>query len=321
MARTQITETVAQVIDGLLVPANGATVLVNFHNGAAAAVYEAELGVATLSNPLTVTDGQVTGWVAAGHTYDLIVTPESGTPTLRVWEALDADEVGLVLSVGGVQGPQGEPGEPGEDGAPGAVGPIGPEGPQGLGFRWRGAWDTDVGDYVLNDVVNHDGKAWIAPGTVASGREPGTVPGDTLVATVRTVPFYEYHRLSSDTPVTKTVDASSPVSDIGPRKVAPVLVDRTGFQTPTLHVKNNHPTENLSANPYGSGGFFYSGLNLTGIAPGATATADYSGSDDLFVLCYFALTDDGDFDIWLTPNTGIVAAPASETTWDLLAGT
>ena len=41
-----------------------------------------------------------------------------------------------------------------EDGAPGQAGA------DGAGYRWRGAWSNTTA-YVINDIVRHDGKAWV----------------------------------------------------------------------------------------------------------------------------------------------------------------
>ena len=41
-----------------------------------------------------------------------------------------------------------------EDGA------TGPAGSDGAGYRWRGAWSNSTA-YVINDIVRHDGKAWV----------------------------------------------------------------------------------------------------------------------------------------------------------------
>lgn len=80
----------------------------------------------------------------------------------------------------GTQGPRGEPGlvgPQGPQGIPGLVGPLGPTGPSGepgpagppgmtgppgpRGATWRGPWTAGVG-FVADDVVYHDGSAWIA---------------------------------------------------------------------------------------------------------------------------------------------------------------
>jgi hypothetical protein len=65
-------------------------------------------------------------------------------------------------------GPPGPPGQTGATGAagadstvPGPQGIAGPAGPQGSGFVYKGLWDYQV-LYVVNDIANYGGAAWIA---------------------------------------------------------------------------------------------------------------------------------------------------------------
>ena len=61
-----------------------------------------------------------------------------------------------------------EGGIAGQDGAPGR---DGTDGRDGTGFNWRGAWDA-ANTYAVNDIVQHEGSAWIS--TVASTNEEPT---------------------------------------------------------------------------------------------------------------------------------------------------
>ena len=61
-----------------------------------------------------------------------------------------------------------EGGIAGQDGAPGR---DGTDGTDGTGFNWRGAWDS-AATYAVNDIVQHEGSAWIS--TVASTNEEPT---------------------------------------------------------------------------------------------------------------------------------------------------
>ena len=90
----------------------------------------------------------------------------------------------------GERGPQGEPGAPGQDGEDGEdgqdgqdgqdgdqgerglTGIQGPAGRDGDGFAWRGDFDASE-TYELNDVVHHDGSAWVAVAESTSS-EPGS---------------------------------------------------------------------------------------------------------------------------------------------------
>jgi hypothetical protein len=76
----------------------------------------------------------------------------------------------------GEQGPQGESGEPGAPGQEGERGLTGQQGPFGLdgeGFSWQGEYDPANSPYERNDVVQHEGSAWIATGDSTTG-EPGS---------------------------------------------------------------------------------------------------------------------------------------------------
>lgn len=183
MARTQITETVVQVDDdGDLVPAVGATVEVNLHNGSSATVYDDEYGIETADNPLTVDAyGRVDGWVLSGLTYDLVVTPPVGPTYVRTWEAIDADDIAHALAVAGTMagppGPQGPEGPPGPQGDAGDPGPQGPTGAAGsFGSNFQGPWSASV-DYEAEAVVTWKGSTWVAVGDVLAGVEPGAPVG------------------------------------------------------------------------------------------------------------------------------------------------
>lgn len=97
--------------------------------------------------------------------------------------------IGPAGPAGGPVGPAGPQGPPGADGAPGDIGPqgltgqagvqgpkgdvgaastvpgpqgvSGDRGQQGPGFTYRGPWDWQTA-YVVNDIANYDGAAWIA---------------------------------------------------------------------------------------------------------------------------------------------------------------
>jgi hypothetical protein len=79
----------------------------------------------------------------------------------------------------GEPGPQGSPGADGQDGAPGEkggrglTGQQGPFGLDGEGFAWRGEYEVNAVPYERNDVVQHDGSAWIA-----TADEVVEIPGD-----------------------------------------------------------------------------------------------------------------------------------------------
>jgi hypothetical protein len=99
----------------------------------------------------------------AGSSYVSIASTPGGIepPNDTYW--------GLLASKGesGEQGPPGPAGVPGadgesgQDGADGATGPTGQQGPPGVGFEWRGTFDSSAA-YQPNDVVEFDGSAWIA---------------------------------------------------------------------------------------------------------------------------------------------------------------
>ncbi len=87
----------------------------------------------------------------------------------------------------GAQGPQGSTGPQGPTGATGATGPQGPAGPQGVqgpqgvagangakGNTWRGAYSAGT-TYVIDDVVEYNGSAWIAI-LGGTGNAPPTAP-------------------------------------------------------------------------------------------------------------------------------------------------
>lgn len=74
MPRVQITEAASgRDAAGFLLGLNGASVQVDVAGGAAATVYEAETGGATISNPVTSENGRIPGWLEEGA-YDLTVT-------------------------------------------------------------------------------------------------------------------------------------------------------------------------------------------------------------------------------------------------------
>lgn len=91
MARVQISRTVQSQAGDTI---SGATVQVNIRNGAAAIVYSAETGNATLpSSQVTDATGRIQGWVDEGS-YDLVVTYGGTTQTQR-FEAVRGDSSAL----------------------------------------------------------------------------------------------------------------------------------------------------------------------------------------------------------------------------------
>lgn len=82
----------------------------------------------------------------------------------------------------GPEGPQGLQGVPGVQGPAGVNGAQGPSGPAGVAgtdgrsFNYQGAWASDV-DYVIDDVVSHEGSSWIAI-TTSTNSEPTLVSSD-----------------------------------------------------------------------------------------------------------------------------------------------
>lgn len=87
----------------------------------------------------------------------------------------------------GAQGPQGPQGDQGPLGPTGPQGPQGPAGPQGVqgpqgptgadgakGAQWRGAYNSTV-TYVVDDVIQYNGSAWIAI-LGGTGNTPPTLP-------------------------------------------------------------------------------------------------------------------------------------------------
>ena len=119
--------------------------------------------------------------------YALYALTPAGPPGPQ-GETGPAGPAGLTGAEGAVgpAGPPGSPGLPGPVGPQGAVGPVGPVGPigpagpsgaQGLpgpqgtkgdagapgprGATWRGPWAM-LASYVPDDVVHHEGSAWIA---------------------------------------------------------------------------------------------------------------------------------------------------------------
>lgn len=86
MARVRITEAALGVDSDRFVKAlHGASVQVNVHGGSAATVYANESGGATLANPLTSSNGRISGWLEEGS-YDLVVT-QGGDSTTVPFEA------------------------------------------------------------------------------------------------------------------------------------------------------------------------------------------------------------------------------------------
>jgi hypothetical protein len=68
----------------------------------------------------------------------------------------------------GPQGIQGVQGVQGPKGDTGATGATGPQGPMGAGAVWRGPFDPlDQTGYATGNVVQYNGKAWIASDNVA----------------------------------------------------------------------------------------------------------------------------------------------------------
>ena len=80
-----------------------------------------------------------------------------------IWN--DDDEVFEPGTVPGVAGADGADGPAGADGAQGPVGPA------GEGFEFEGVWLIGTA-YQANDVVHHDGAAWVAL-QGSTGEEPG----------------------------------------------------------------------------------------------------------------------------------------------------
>ena len=93
----------------------------------------------------------------------------------------------------GLDGADGEPGTPGEPGADGADGQDGEQGPRGLtgmqgppgldgeGFSWLGEFDSSS-SYDENDVVHHEGSAWVATTDNPSGSPDGSAGWELFAA-------------------------------------------------------------------------------------------------------------------------------------------
>ena len=100
-------------------------------------------------------------------------------PNQAAWQLIALRGADGVDGQDGEQGPQGEPGEDGTDGQDGDPGPrglTGEQGPFGLdgeGFEWRGDFDSSA-SYEVNDVVHHEGSAWIAVADNPTGSPDGT---------------------------------------------------------------------------------------------------------------------------------------------------
>jgi hypothetical protein len=85
----------------------------------------------------------------------------------------------------GEAGPQGEAGEDGASGEQGERGLTGQQGPFGLdgeGFAWRGDFDSASVPYERNDVVHHEGSAWIAIVEDATGYPDESIDWDLFVS-------------------------------------------------------------------------------------------------------------------------------------------
>src|SRR5690606_22682510 len=92
----------------------------------------------------------------------------------------------------GPEGPQGPQGPPGPEGPQGPQGPEGPQGPQGepgpqgpagadgVSFIWQGEWDA-LTEYVVNDVVEHEGSSYIAVAD-NDGSEPPSADWELMAA-------------------------------------------------------------------------------------------------------------------------------------------
>jgi hypothetical protein len=75
---------------------------------------------------------------------------------------------GLVFPDGTIQYSATVIGPPGPQGPAGPTGSQGPQGPMGAGVVWRGPFDPlDQTGYVTGDVVQYNGKAWVASNNVA----------------------------------------------------------------------------------------------------------------------------------------------------------
>jgi hypothetical protein len=113
-----------------------------------------------------------------GSSYISVASSSEGVepPNANYWQvlALRGED-----GVDGEPGPQGAPGADGQDGAPGEkgdrglTGQQGPFGVDGEGFAWRGEFDVSGTPYERNDVVQHDGSAWIA-----TADEVAEIPGE-----------------------------------------------------------------------------------------------------------------------------------------------
>lgn len=122
----------------------------------------------------------------ADHTAGATSEPGVGGSWAASWNVLaakgDTGAPGIDGADGaaGATGPQGNPGVDGTagadglDGADGATGAAGADGVDGASFVWKGDWTTST-EYVLNDVVAHQGSSFIAIEVHTSGAasEPG----------------------------------------------------------------------------------------------------------------------------------------------------
>jgi len=198
----------------------------------------------------------------------------------------------------------------------GATGPPGPAGQAGL--VWRDEWDPTVA-YHPGDAVEHNGSSWIAPADMPVGVEPGVIPTDPVLYTIRGVRVHASERIASSTYITRTIDASSDTTDVSGRKAVALLLDRTGSSAHVLTFRNDHATSNLSVGIWDTGGGFQTGWSVT-LTPGTEGTITLPAETrDLIALAYFTTSDAGNFAAKVT-NPGLLVPPLLiPPEWDLLA--
>ena len=91
---------------------------------------------------------------------------------------LEIDDSLSIAGEQGERGPQGLQGERGERGVDGKPGEAGEPGTPGL--RWRGTWNRKT-EYIVNDVVEHDGSSFVAVDN-SKGSQPPNKHWDVLAA-------------------------------------------------------------------------------------------------------------------------------------------
>lgn len=88
-------------------------------------------------------------------------TPDVATSTWSVMAAQGAIGPQGPQGLTGAIGPQGPQGTAGATGLQGPQGPQGVQGAAGMGFTWRGAWNSSTA-YSVNDTVSYNGSSFVA---------------------------------------------------------------------------------------------------------------------------------------------------------------